>query len=230
MGDSGPDTKTRYGGSVYPRSSIRSGMDNERSRGILGLGMVSHSGIHRGKARRSAFLLWQLSGGVDDAYQLFDNGVLVGSWGKFSWARQTADSLFHASRDVPSLPQYRSAAEPGTGSIESGAPVTEGAGIPRLDGTRAAFASSLHRRVPLRPQCWARLAQLRKRIIRNVLELIQEYAFSGILGGPLLLLAIVAASLIIFDRSDRVYLWVAAALLLAALRECVFSLAKTGLN
>src|SRR5208282_4373697 len=46
------------------------------------------------------------------------------------------------------------------------------------------------------------------------------------LSGLFLLLAVVAASLILFDRSDRVYLWVAAAFLLSAFRECTFSLAN----
>ena len=44
--------------------------------------------------------------------------------------------------------------------------------------------------------------------------------------GLFLLLAIVAASLILFDRSDPVYLWVAAALMLASFREFNFSLAN----
>ena len=58
------------------------------------------------------------------------------------------------------------------------------------------------------------------------LELIRHYAFSGVLVGVFLLLAVVAGSLVLFDRSDGVYLWVAAAILLATLREFVFSLAN----
>jgi hypothetical protein len=57
-------------------------------------------------------------------------------------------------------------------------------------------------------------------------ELVRHYAFSGLLTGVFLLLSLVAASLILFDRSDRVYLWVAAAILLATLRESAFSLAN----
>jgi hypothetical protein len=58
------------------------------------------------------------------------------------------------------------------------------------------------------------------------LELVQHYAFAGFLSGLFLLLTLAAASLILFDRSDRVYLWVAGAILLAMSRETAFSLAN----
>jgi hypothetical protein len=163
-------------------------------------------------------------GWVDDAYQLFDNGVLLGSSGKFRGPGKPPIAYF-TQPAMFELPQYRSAAESGTGSIESGAPVTEvlafrvWMGPVRL--SHHPFSGGFHYAPVLGER-----AAIAEKNHTEWLELIQQYAFSGLCSGVFLLLAVVAASLIAFDRSDRVYLWVAAALLLAALRECIFSLAN----
>jgi hypothetical protein len=163
-------------------------------------------------------------GWVDDAYQLFDNGVLLGSSGKFRGPGKPPTAYF-TQPAMFVLPQYGSAAETGTGGMERGRLVTEmlafrvWMGPVRL--SHHPFSGGFHYAPVL-----GESGVIAERNHKEWLELIQQYAFSGFLGGPLLLLAIVAASLIIFDRSDRVYLWVAAALLLAALRECIFSLAN----
>ena len=100
-------------------------MDDERPRGILGLGMVSHSGINqrRGQAIRLAIATF---GWVDDAYQLFDNGVLVGSWGTFRGPGKPPIAYF-TQPAMFVLPQHPSLARSGPegGSVEPAAPVTE---------------------------------------------------------------------------------------------------------
>jgi hypothetical protein len=163
-------------------------------------------------------------GWVDDAYQLFDNGVLLGSSGKFRGPGEPPIAYF-TQPAMFVLPQYGSAAQAGTGGIERGAPVIAvlafrvWMGPVRL--SHHPFSGGFHYAPVL-----GEVGVIAEKNHTEWLDLIQEYAFSGFLGGPLLLLAMVAASLILFDRSDRVYLWVAAGLFLAALRECIFSLAN----
>jgi Stage II sporulation protein E (SpoIIE) len=163
-------------------------------------------------------------GWVDDAYQLFDNGVLLGSSGKFRAPGEPPVAYF-TQPAMFVLPQFDSAAQTGADRIERGGLVTEmlafrvWMGPVRL--SHHPFSGGFHYAPVL-----GESGVIAEKNHTEWLELIQQYAFSGFLGGPLLLLAIVAASLILFDRSDRVYLWVAAALFLAALRECIFSLAN----
>jgi hypothetical protein len=163
-------------------------------------------------------------GWVDDAYQLFDNGVLLGSSGKFRGPGEPPIAYF-TQPAMFVLQRYGSAGPTGTAKTERGAPVTEvlafrvWMGPVRL--SHHPFSGGFHY-APVMGESGV----IAEKNHTEWVELIQKYAFSGFLGGPLLLLAIVAASLIIFDRSDRVYLWVAAALFLAALRECIFSLAN----
>ncbi len=148
-------------------------------------------------------------GWVDDAYQLFDNGVLLGGSGRFPEPGKPPIAYF-TQPAMFVLPQPTSLARPGPGSFARGTPVTEvlafrvWMGPVRL--SHHPFTGGFHY-APVLGESGAIAAKNHT----DWLELIQEYAFSGFLGGVFLLLAVVAASLILFDRSDRVYLWVAAA-------------------
>jgi hypothetical protein len=163
-------------------------------------------------------------GWVDDAYQLFDNGVLLGSSGKFGGPGKAPIAYF-TQPAMFVLPQYSSSAQSGAGGIERGAPVTEvlafrvWMGPVRL--SHHPFSGGFHYAPVL-----GESGVIAEKNHTEWLELIQRYAFSACLSGLFLLLAIVAASLVLFDRSDRVYLWVAAAFILSAFRECTFSLAN----
>ena len=175
-------------------------------------------------------------GGVDDAYQLFDNGVLVGSWGKFRAPGKPPIAYF-TQPAMFALPQYGSAGQTGTGRIEGGGPVIRDTRVIRgtpvtevlafrvwMGPVRLShhpFSGGFHYAPVL-----GESGVIAENNHTEWLELIRQYAFSGLCSVVFLLLAIVAASLIAFDRSDRVYLWVAAALFLAAFRECIFSLAN----
>ena len=92
-------------------------------------------------------------GWVDDAYQLFDNGVLLGSSGKFRGPGKPPIAYFTQPEMfvLPSLPQPPFLARSGPGSVDPGSARHRSACIPRLDGTRTAFASPFHGRIPLRP-------------------------------------------------------------------------------
>jgi hypothetical protein len=167
-------------------------------------------------------------GWVDDAYQLFDNGELVGSWGTFRGPGKPPIAYFTqpAMFVLPFvLPQHPSVARSGPGSVEPAAPVTEvlafrvWMGPVRL--SHHPFTGGFHY-----PPVLGESGAIAAKNHAEWLELIQEYVFSSSLSGLFLLLDVVAASLILFDRSDPVYLWVAAALMLSTLRECVFSLAN----
>lgn len=159
-----------------------------------------------------------LETGVDDGYQVFAQGQLLGSEGNFDADRTWPVVYFPqpAMFVLPALSQsVRSASAPPTQVIAFRvwmSPV-------RL--SHHPFTGGFHY-APLLGESGAITAQNQL----AWLELVHHYAFSGLLGGVFLLLSLIAASLILFDRSDPVYLWVAAAILLATLREAVFSLAN----
>jgi hypothetical protein len=159
-------------------------------------------------------------GWVDDAYQLFDNGVLLGSWGKFRGPGKPPIAYF-TQPAMFVLPQHPSAARSGPESVESTEVLAFRVWMGPVRLSHHPFTGGFHY-APVLGESGAIAAKYRA----EWLELAQQYAFSGLMGGLFLLLAVVAASLVLFDRSDRVYLWVAAALMLAASRECIFSLAN----
>jgi hypothetical protein len=153
-------------------------------------------------------------GWVDDGYQLFDNGELLGSWGKFRRAGKppivysTEPAMFVLAESAPS---GNLSLSPATQTLAfrfwmgpirlSHHPFTGGLHYAPLLGEAGAIAAQTH-------LAW--------------LELIRRYSWSVLVAASLLLLAIVAASLRLFDRSDPVYLWVAGALLAGAAHEVVF--------
>jgi len=156
-----------------------------------------------------------MANGVDDGYQVFAQGHLLGSDGEFREGEYPVVYFPQPAMFVlPSVPASP-ASGPQTqvlafrvwmGPVRlSHHPLTGGMHYAPLLGESGAIADQTH-------IAW--------------LEMVRHYAFSGLLSGMFLLLTLVAASLTLFDRSDRVYLWVAAAILLATSRETVFSLAN----
>jgi hypothetical protein len=143
---------------------------------------------------------------VDDAYQLFSGGALVGSFGKFTGSHPlvyiTQPEIFHlpessAASDGERVLAFRFWMEPNTLIQESdpggmhSAPVLGDSGV-----------------VALRYQGqWD--------------ELIRSYLSEAILAAVFALLAVVAFSLILFDRSDPVYLWIGLLFLAGAVVNAV---------
>lgn len=154
-----------------------------------------------------------MANGVDDGYQVFAQGQLLGSSGEFGAGKYPVVYFPQPAMFVlPPVPA-QSVSGPQTqvlafrvwmGPVRlSHHPFTGGMHYAPLLGESGAIAERTH-------IAW--------------MELVRHYAFSGFLSGLFLLLTLVAASLILFDRSDRVYLWVAAAILLAMSRETAFCL------
>ena len=149
---------------------------------------------------------------VDDAYQVFDNGELAGQFGDFTGRKPV---VYYTQPRMFPLPQ------PGSHSVEIG---PNGTGL--AESTRVlAFrlwmepyslisnpdAGGLHT-APVLGEVGAVAAGYQMRW----LEVIRAYAKNAVEALLFGLLAVVAFSLILFDRSDRVYLWMGALFLLIA--------------
>ena len=140
---------------------------------------------------------------VDDVYQVFDNGNLAGSFGDFSGSQPVT---FYAQPMMFLLPQT-AGGNSGTSTrvlafrvwMEPEALATQ----PDPGGFHTA---------PVLGEAGAVTAGYQLRW----LELVRAYLPSAIEAQLYALLAIVAFSLILFDRSDRVYLWIGTVFLLQA--------------
>ena len=143
---------------------------------------------------------------VDDAYQAFFNGSLLGSFGDFSSTRPV---IYYTQPVMLALPD-------GAGSE------TAGPGSPSGAGQVIAFRFWMEANTllqgddvggmhvaPLLGQAGAVMARHQMRR----LELVRSYILSPIQAFVFGLLGVVACSLILFDRTDRVYLWIGMILL-----------------
>jgi len=140
---------------------------------------------------------------VDDVYQVFDDGELVGSFGNFSGNQPVT---FYAQPMIFSLPRS-AAGNPG--------PTTRVLAFrvwmqPEALATQP-DAGGFHT-APVLGEARAVTAGYQLRW----LELIRSYLPSAIEALLYALLSVVAFSLILFDRSDRVYLWIGTVFLFQA--------------
>ena len=147
---------------------------------------------------------------IDDAYQLFLNGRVLGSFGNFSSVRpavyEAQPMMFPlplSPNDTNQLLAFRVWMEPYT--------LTQ---APDAGGLRTA---------PLLGQAGAVSPNHQLRW----LDLIRSNADLLVLAPIFALLAIVAFSLTLFDRSDRVYLWLGAVFLMTAVFDAVVVLVAT---
>lgn len=150
--------------------------------------------------------------GVDDGYQVFQNGNLLGSFGDFSSSRPV---VYNTQPMKFALPQPANAGS--TARVlafrvwmEPSTP----ANYPDVGGLRTA---------PLLGEATAVTANYQLRWLdafRGVSDLLISAAAFG-------LFALVAFSLSFFDRSDPVYLWLGAAFLLTAMFDAVVVLLDT---
>ena len=138
---------------------------------------------------------------MDDGYEVFVNGTRVGSFGKFSGGRP---EVYYTQPMMFSLPQavvggagssslvlaFRAWTEPNT---LMGEPAAGGLHTAPLLGDEGAVAAGFQMR-------W--------------LERVRLYAFFAFESLVFALLAVVAFTLILFDRTDEVYLWVGGVLVL----------------
>lgn len=159
-----------------------------------------------------------LENGVDDGYQVFASGHLLGSEGNFD-AGRTWPVVYFPQPAMFVLPSIAGPARNGAAPVTQVLAFRVWMSPVRL--SHHPFTGGIHY-APLLGESGAIAAQNQL----AWLQLVRHYSFSGLLVGVFLLLTVIAGILILFDRDDRVYLWVAAAILLATFREAVFSLAN----
>jgi hypothetical protein len=141
---------------------------------------------------------------VDDAYQAFDNGELVGSFGDFSGSRPT----FYFSQ-----PMMFQLSQPGGGSTGDSTQVLSFRVWMHPDTLLQNDQAGGFHTAPLLGESDAVAARYQMRWDGL------KRAYAGVLIEALVfsLLGVLALSLMLFDRSDRVYLWIGALLLLIAI-------------
>jgi Stage II sporulation protein E (SpoIIE) len=182
----------------------------------------------RVRARQGEQLALAGPADMDDGYQLFDNGELAGHFGDFTGSRPVV--YYAQPKMFPlQLPGSHGAI---TGQGGTGSGGTESDRTGPAESTRVlAFrlwmdsptlintpdAGGMHS-APVLGEAGAVAAGYQMRW----LELIRTYASSAALALLFGLLAVVAFSLILFDRSDRVYLWMGALFLLIAAYSALF--------
>ena len=164
-----------------------------------------------GTAKKGARLALTCPIYVDDGYQVFGNGELLGELGGFGTNPPRVSST------VPLMLLLPEAAG-GSGS----GPVTQVIAFRVWMGpmglTHSPYAGGLHYAPYL-----GEAGVIASRTRLDWLELAKQSAYAPFEGVLLLVLGMVAAGLTLFDRSDRVYLWVAAVLLFTALIDAALT-------
>lgn len=151
---------------------------------------------------------------VDDGYQVFANGQRLGEAGHFSDASRIP--VVFATRPImfllPDVPLRGAGAE-------STQVIAFRVWMGPMGLTHSAYAGGLHY-APVLGE--AGTIAMRNRL--DWLELAVQSAYAPFEGVLLFLLGIVAAGLMLFDRSDRAYLWVAGVLLFTSLSDAALTL------
>jgi hypothetical protein len=174
------------------------------------------------QARQGAELALAGPTDVDDAYQVFDNGVLAGHFGDFTSGRPVAYSTQPKMFPLAQPGSHDAGTEQaGTGHDRAGQGGTSPVEPTRVLAFRLWMepqtlinepdSGGMHS-APVLDEAGAVAAGYQMRW----LELIRAYAAAAALALLFGLLAVIAFSLILFDRSDRVYLWMGALFLLIA--------------
>ena len=154
---------------------------------------------------------------VDDGYQVFDNGTLLGSFGKFR-GPGLRPIIYETVPKMFVLPQT------GTNGGDSTEPATHVFAFRVwMEPNTLTFdpdAGGIHA-APM-------LGETSMVTARNHLawfELVRSWASVAAVAALFFLLSVLAFSLVLFDRSDTVYLWLAAVFLLTALYNFFLCLA-----
>jgi hypothetical protein len=148
---------------------------------------------------------------VDDGYQVFQNGILLGSFGGFSSSRPI---VYNTQPMRFSLPQTGNASTPRVLAFRIWMGASTPAIYPDVGGLRTA---------PLLGEAGA-VSASHQILWLDALRAVADHLVSGVVFG---LFALVAFSLTFFDRSDRLYLWLGAAFLLTAMFDAEVVLLDT---
>ena len=149
--------------------------------------------------------------GVDDGYQVFQNGNLLGSFGGFSSSRPV---VYNTQPMRFSLPRPGNASTPRVLAFRVWMEPSTPTNYPDVGGLRTA---------PLLGEAGAVIASHQLRWL-DALRAVADLLVSAVAFG---LIALVAFSLIFFDRSDRVYIWLGTAFLLTAMFDAFVVLLDT---
>ncbi|MGA2850687.1 MAG: PP2C family protein-serine/threonine phosphatase [Terracidiphilus sp.] len=141
---------------------------------------------------------------VDDAYQVFDNGVNFGGFGNFS---KTPPVINYAQPMMFAFPQNT-----GGASNESAHVIAFRIWM-APESLYESSAVGGFESAPMIGEAAAIAAQYQVQFD----DLIRSYLWQPIEGSVFGLLGLVALSLALFDRSDRVYLWIGALLLIISI-------------
>jgi Stage II sporulation protein E (SpoIIE) len=150
--------------------------------------------------------------GVDDGYQVFQNGTLLGSFGGFAASRPV---VYNTQPMMFALPQAAKAGSPTRVLafrvwMEPSTP----ANYPDVGGLRTA---------PLLGEAGAVTANHQLRWLDAFRAIAGHLVSAAVFG----LFALLALSLTFFDRSDRVYFWLGAAFMLTAMFDALVVLLDT---
>jgi hypothetical protein len=167
----------------------------------------------RVRARSGAELALAGPADVDDAYQLFDNGILAGHFGDFGGG----EPKVYASR-----PKIFPLSEPAHHGAQTGLEKTGQDETAPEDSTRVlAFRMWMEPyTLSYSPDAGAVAAGYQVRWLEQIRALAWAAADALLFG----LLAVVAFTLILFDRADRVYLWMGALFLLSAIYDALYAI------
>jgi Stage II sporulation protein E (SpoIIE) len=149
---------------------------------------------------------------VDDGYQVFGNGELLGELGGFGTNPPRVSST------VPLMLLLPEASSGGAGDGAATQVIAFRVWMGPMGLTHSPYAGGLHY-APYLGEAGAIASRTRL----DWLELARQSAYAPFEGVLLFLLGMVAAGLTLFDRSDRVYLWVAAVLLFTALTDAALT-------
>lgn len=150
---------------------------------------------------------------VDDGYQVFANGELLGGFGEFLGPEKPP----RVSSTAPAMALLPEAAA-GTAAGAAKQLIAFRVWMGPMGLTHSPYAGGLHY-APLLGESDAIEALLQL----DWLELALQSAYAPFEGVLLFLLGIVAAGLILFDPSDRVYLWVAGVLIFTAFADAALT-------
>jgi hypothetical protein len=154
---------------------------------------------------------------AEDAYQLFANGELIGSFGKFDGKGKLL-AIYFSGPELFRLPPTPVPAE-GPGETTRTLTFAYRAWLGPVGITYSIAPGGLHY-APLLVAAGSMAAQ--SKLDWDEYTLQDSYpCFEGLV---FLLLAVLAASVLLFDRSDLVYLWVAGALMITVANDALTSL------
>ena len=156
---------------------------------------------------------------VDDGYQVFANGQLIGAAGDFS-ASSKEPTVYATGPATFPIPQ---SAAGSSGSGPTAQVIAFRVWMGPMGYTHSAYAGGLHY-APVLGESGAIQAQARL----GWLELTLQSAYAPFEGVLLFLLGCVAFGLILLDRNDRVYLWLGGVFWFTALSDAALTVFTLG--